>query len=297
MSSETTSKRLPTWFKIRLTTTKQANVVRNIITEKKLHTVCRSAACPNQTECWNSGTATFLILGNVCTRGCRFCSVPKGEPQGVERDEPSRVAEAVFALGLRYAVVTSVTRDDLPDGGASVFAETIRAIRSVSPECRIEVLIPDFQGSESALHTVLSAKPDVLNHNLETVPSLYPRVRPQADYQRSLELLRRARSSGRVTKTGMMLGLGEGREEVVSVMQDLRAVDCSILTLGQYLAPSRNHLPVERYYTPDEFRALRKQAFSRGFNQVVAGPLVRSSYHAADSIVPSQHYREAIKVK
>ena len=256
------------------------NTVRSLVLTNKLHTVCQSAACPNQTECWNEGTATFMVLGNVCTRGCRFCSVPKGVPQGLDRDEPNRVADAVVALKLKYAVVTSVTRDDLVDGGAEIFAQTIEAIRSKAPECRIEVLIPDFQGSEPSLRIVLDAKPDILNHNLETVPSLYSRVRPQADYRRSLGLLSRARACSAVTKTGLMLGLGEEREELLAVMRDLRDVGCSILTLGQYLQPGRTHLTVEKYYHPDEFAVLRDQALALGFRHVVAGPLVRSSYHA-----------------
>lgn len=256
------------------------NTVRGLILANKLHTVCQSAACPNQTECWNEGTATFMVLGNLCTRGCRFCNVPKGAPQGLDRDEPDRVAAAVAALKLTYAVVTSVTRDDLIDGGAEIFARTIQAIRSKSPECRIEVLIPDFQGSEPSLRIVLDAKPDVLNHNLETVSSLYSRVRPQADYRRSLELLSRARARGAVTKTGLMLGLGEEREELLSVMRDVREGGCSILTLGQYLQPGKTHLNVEKYYHPDEFAELRDQALALGFRHVVAGPLVRSSYHA-----------------
>ncbi len=272
--------RLPPWFKVRLTTNEHFQRIRNLVRESNLHTVCRSAACPNQTECWNRGTATFLILGNLCTRGCLFCNIPKGTPHGIDTGEPDRVASAVTALKLSYAVITSVTRDDLPDGGSSLFAETIRAIRSSSPHCRIEVLIPDFQGSETALRTVLEALPDVLNHNLETVPSLYVRVRPQADYRRSLELLSRARKQGVVTKTGLMLGLGEGRGELIAVMGDLRETGCSILTLGQYLQPGKNHLPVEKYYHPDEFAGLREQALSMGFRHVVAGPLVRSSYHA-----------------
>jgi lipoic acid synthetase len=221
-----------------------------------------------------------MILGNLCTRRCRFCNVPKGVPEGLDRDEPNRVADAVAALKLKYAVVTSVTRDDLVDGGAEIFAETIRAIRAKSPECRVEILIPDFQGSEESLRTVLDAKPDILNHNLETVQSLYSRVRPQADYRRSLLLLSRAGADGAVTKTGLMLGLGEAREEILEVMGDLREVGCSILTLGQYLRPGKTHLPVEKYYHPDEFAELRDQALSLGFRHIVAGPLVRSSYHA-----------------
>ena len=280
MHSQPSTRRLPPWFKIRLRAGGQLNTVRSLILTNKLHTVCQSAACPNQTECWNAGTATFMVLGNVCTRGCRFCNVPKGVPHGMDQDEPDRVADAVAALKLKYAVVTSVTRDDLVDGGAEIFARTIQAIRLKSPECRVEVLIPDFQGSEPSLRIVLGAKPDILNHNLETVPSLYSRVRPQADYRRSLGLLSRAGDSGAVTKTGLMLGLGEEKEELLAVMRDLRGIGCSILTLGQYLQPGKTHLAVEKYYHPDEFTVLRDQALALGFRHVVAGPLVRSSYHA-----------------
>lgn len=254
--------------------------VRSLLSRHRLHTVCRSAACPNRTECWNAGTATFMILGNICTRGCGFCNVPRGIPAGIDLDEPARVAEAVASLDLRYAVVTSVTRDDLLDGGAELFAETIRAVRRTCPECRVEVLIPDFQGSTEALSTVLDAQPDILSHNIETVLSLYSLVRPKAGYRRSLELLRRAKAEGSVTKTGLMLGLGESLQEVHAVMLDLRDIDCDILTLGQYLQPKRTNLPVSKYYHPDQFKDLREEALKLGFRQVVAGPLVRSSYHA-----------------
>jgi lipoyl synthase len=282
------TQRLPPWFKIRLTANGRLGEVRSLIRKNRLHTVCTSAACPNQNECWNAGTATFLILGNVCTRACRFCNVPKGVPREVEADEPDRVASAIKSLDLAYAVITSVTRDDLPDGGASFFADTIRAIRSHVPLCRVEVLIPDFQGSETALLAVLEAKPDVLNHNIETVSSLYPRVRPQADYRRSLGLLSRAMKYGAVTKSGLMLGLGEEREEISDVMRDLRMAGCSVLTLGQYLQPGRNYLPVERFYRPEEFAEFREKALSLGFSHVVAGPLVRSSYHAGNLMSESQ---------
>jgi lipoic acid synthetase len=273
-------KRLPPWFKIRLSVNERSAAVRQLLSGNKLHTVCRSAACPNQTECWNSGTATFLILGNVCTRGCRFCNVPKGMPHGIDENEPERVADAVASLGLKYAVITSVTRDDLPDGGAALFARTIELIRQRVPGCRVEVLIPDFQGSSAALTSVLEANPDVLNHNVETVPSQYARVRPQADYIRSLDLLDRAEKHGAVTKSGLMLGLGENEAELRETLEDLRRVGCSILTLGQYLQPGKNHLPVEKYYNPVEFVAWRNEALGLGFRHVVAGPLVRSSYHA-----------------
>ena len=280
MKAEKKPGRLPPWFRIRGTTGEKFTEVRDIINLQGLRTVCRSAACPNQRECWNAGTATFMILGNTCTRGCGFCNVPRGTPEGLDAGEPDRVAAAVASLKLTYAVVTSVTRDDLPDGGAVMFADTIRAIRAENPGCRVEVLVPDFQGSEAALKAVLDARPDVLNHNLETVPSLYRRARPGADYQRSLTLLARASDSGALTKTGIMVGLGEEFNEISAVLSDLRTADCAILTIGQYLQPNRGQLPVERYYHPEEFDILRDDALSMGFRRVVSGPLVRSSYHA-----------------
>lgn len=283
--------RLPPWFKIRLSTNERASHVRRLIRENNLHTVCKSAACPNQTECWNAGTATFMILGNVCTRGCRFCNVPKGTPSGLDADEPRRVAHAVAELDLSYAVVTSVTRDDLADGGAGIFAETIREIRKLSPECKVEVLIPDFQGSESALRSVLEASPDVLNHNIETVPSLYSRVRPQADYRRSLTILGSAARNGFMTKSGIMLGLGETVQEIMDVLHALRAAYCQILTLGQYLRPGLPNLPVNRFYTPAEFRTIANAALAMGFKHVEAGPLVRSSYHS-EQYVSSLHQQK-----
>ena len=282
MHSQPTTRRLPPWFRIRLAAGGRLMDVRNLVRNNDLHTVCQSASCPNRMECWNEGTATFLILGNVCTRGCRFCNVPKGAPEGLDLDEPNRVALAVAALHLNYAVITSVTRDDLADGGAAIFAETIKAVREQVPGCRVEVLIPDFQGSEAALGAVLRAAPDVLNHNLETVPSLYARVRPRADYPRSLQLLERARAYGAATKTGLMLGLGENLDEVRSVLHDIKRAGCSVLTLGQYLRPGKSHLPVEKYYHPAEFDALRKEALALGIRHVVAGPLVRSSYRAGE---------------
>jgi lipoic acid synthetase len=274
------SRRLPDWFKVRLSTNERYSAVRSLVRTGNLHTVCESAACPNRNECWNAGTATFLILGDVCTRRCGFCNIPSGCPAETDRGEPERVAGAVAGLGLSYAVVTSVTRDDLPDGGADLFAKTIRAIRTRTPRCRVEVLVPDFQGSTSSLDDVLDASPDVLNHNIETVPSLYSRVRPQADYGRSLQLLRRAKERGAVTKSGIMLGLGESGEELRSALRDLRGAGCDIVTMGQYLQPSRGHLPVQRYYRPGEFESLRLVALGLGFRDVVAGPLVRSSYRA-----------------
>jgi lipoic acid synthetase len=276
------NRRLPPWFKISLATNERHGSVRSVLQRNGLHTVCQSAACPNRTECWNAGTATFLILGNRCTRNCRFCNVPKGAPSQADSAEPARVADSVAALGLHYAVVTSVTRDDLEDGGASLFAATIRAIRIKSPKCRVEVLIPDFQGSLAALETILNASPDVLGHNVETVPRLYPRVRPGAEYQRSLGLLRHAAEKGAVAKSGIMAGLGESTDELERVMSDLQDTGCSILTIGQYLQPGKGHLPVERFYHPDEFAGLKEKGLAIGFKAVVSGPLVRSSYHAAD---------------
>lgn len=280
MHQANSSQRLPDWFKVRLSTNERYAEVRGRVRKGHLHTVCESAACPNRNECWNAGTATFLILGSVCTRGCGFCNISRGEPGTADSGEPGRVADAVAALGLSYAVVTSVTRDDLPDGGAGLFAETINAIRGRSPQCRVEVLVPDFQGSSTSLATVFAAKPDVLNHNIETVPSLYPRVRPQADYDRSLHLLAAAKELGCPTKSGLMLGLGEEMSEVRSVLADLRSAGCDLLTIGQYLRPHHRALPVAAYYHPDEFAALRAEALAMGFRGVSAGPRVRSSYQA-----------------
>jgi lipoic acid synthetase len=254
-----------------------------------LHTVCESARCPNMGECWDHRTATFMILGNICTRACGFCAVPSGRPLGApDPDEPERVAEAAAKMGLRYAVVTSVNRDDQPDGGAEIFARTIRQIRERVPGCKVEVLIPDFRGNWDALKTVIDARPEVLNHNMETVPRLYRRVRKGAVYERSLELLRRAKEISRdmsafvpvPTKTGMMLGLGEEREEVLDAMQDIVAQGVDILTLGQYLQPTREHLPVARFVHPDEFTEYKRLGEEMGFKHVESGPLVRSSYHA-----------------
>ena len=247
-----------------------------------LHTVCQEAHCPNIGECWHHGTATFMIMGDVCTRACAYCNVTHGAPIALDPEEPRRLAEAVHTLALSYVVVTSVDRDDLPDFGAGVFAETIRAIKTRRPECRVEVLIPDFQGDAQALRVVVDARPDVLNHNVETVPRLYRQARPGGRYPRALELLDRARgwAPDIPTKTGVMVGLGETSDELVEVFRDLRRVDCQILTIGQYLRPSAAHLPMDRYYTPDEFRALKRTALDLGFGHVESGPLVRSSYHA-----------------
>ena len=272
----------PPWLRVRLPSGETHARLKRLMRRKTLHTVCEEAMCPNLAECWGHGTATFLILGDVCTRSCSFCAVKVGRPEPVDEEEPARVAEAVAAMNLRHAVVTSVNRDDLPDGGAAIFAETIRQIRARVPNCTVEVLIPDFKGDRQALATVMDARPDILDHNVETVPRLYPQVRPQAKYQRSLRVLRTAKelTPNALTKSGIMVGLGETWDELLAVMADLRAVDCDILTIGQYLRPTRTHLPVVRYYTPDEFEALREAGYAVGFRWVESGPLVRSSYHA-----------------
>ena len=277
--------RKPPWLKRRLPTDSSFQEVRGLIEKGRLHTVCQEAKCPNIWECYAHQTATFLVMGGRCTRNCRFCSVAPGPPEPLDPQEPTRVAEAAARMGLTYVVVTSVTRDDLPDGGAAHFAATIREIRRLIPGTQVEVLIPDFQGDRSALLTVLKARPDVLNHNIESVPRLYPQVRPQADYLRSLALLKRARDfdPALATKSGMMLGLGEETQEVRRTLQDLRAADCRILTLGQYLQPSPEHLPVVRYVTPEEFENWRTSALEMGFAEVASGPFVRSSYRAQES--------------
>jgi len=260
--------------------------LKQLVTDLKLHTVCESAACPNIGDCWNRRTATFMILGNVCTRRCGFCAVQKGVPLEVDLDEPRRVGEAVKAMGLRYAVITSVNRDDRRDGGAELFAATIGAIRAAVPGCQVEVLTPDFQGSHEAIDIVLAAQPDCFNHNTETVPRLYKQVRLGARFDRSLDVLAYAKSRAPhiSTKSGLMLGLGETFEEVQAVLRDLRAAHVDILTLGQYLRPSPKHLPIIRYVPVDEFAALRDYGLTLGFQHVEAGPLVRSSYHADEAL-------------
>lgn len=272
--------RRPPWLKVKLPSGGNFLDVLRLVDKQHLHTVCQSAHCPNIGECWNRRTATFMILGNICTRNCGFCAVDSGKPEALDKDEPRRVAEAVNHLGLRYAVITSVTRDDLLDGGAEIFADTIREIRQHQPGCKIEVLIPDFQGDQKALDIVFQEKPDVLNHNLETVKRLYPLARPQADYGRSLSVLKMAAQTGLITKSGLMLGLGETDTEIKQSIHDFVAAGCRILTLGQYLQPTKKHLPIDRYVHPDEFETLRKYGLSAGLTHVEAGPLVRSSYHA-----------------
>jgi lipoic acid synthetase len=272
----------PAWLRAKAPSGENFHQLKKLARGMELHTVCESAQCPNIGECWNHGTATFMLLGNICTRRCGFCAVPKGRPEAIDWDEPRRVAEAVTTLRLKHAVVTSVNRDDDNIGGARIFAETIRQIRRKSPDCRIEVLIPDFQGMDEALQIVLEAAPDLLNHNTETVPRLYRAVRSGARYERTLRLLENAKkfSPGIVTKSGVMVGLGESAEELIDVFRDLGSRGVGILTIGQYLRPSRDHLPIARFYTPAEFDFLKEAALECGFRHVESGPMVRSSYHA-----------------
>ena len=271
------------WLTRRIPAGVEVGKVQGLIEGLQLHSVCQSASCPNQGECFHEGTATFMILGGVCTRRCRFCGVPKGAVEVVDPGEPAKVADAVAALELKHAVVTSVTRDDLPDGGANQFVGCIRSIRQRSPETTVEVLTPDFAGNIAALQVVLAEKPDVFNHNVETVPRLYSSVRPQANYQQSLTVLQQAAQAGiRRVKSGLMLGLGETETEVLAVFQDLLAVGVNCLTIGQYLRPSREHLPVVDYIHPDQFKKLADDAYRLGFLHVASGPLVRSSYHAGE---------------
>lgn len=281
---EETAARKPPWLKVRLALGERAGAVHRALGDLGLRTVCQDALCPNRARCFSRGTATFMILGETCTRACPFCAVPGGTPAPPDPEEPRRVAEAARRLGLGHVVVTSVARDDLPDGGAAHFAATVSALRARLPSATVEVLVPDFGGDARALAVVLAAGPDVLNHNLETVPRLYPRVRPAAAYDRSLDLLARGRAlrPAVVTKSGLMLGLGEREEEVLEVLRDLRRAGCDLLTLGQYLQPSRRHLPVAEHLPPWRFAAYRRAALGLGFRGVVAGPLVRSSYHAGD---------------
>src|SRR5713226_4190953 len=278
----------PEWLKVRIRVNEGFERVNEMVKDLSLHTVCQEARCPNIFECWSEGTATFMILGDICTRHCGFCAVGKGKPTALDPDEPRHVGEAVRQLGVKHAVVTSVNRDELPDGGAPHFAQTIYWIRRLNPGIRVEVLIPDFCGNEEALNIVLAVRPDVLNHNTETVARLYRRVRPDAKYQQSLTLLRRAaerrdrEQRGMITKSGIMVGLGETFDEVVELMNDLRAVSCDVMTIGQYLQPHARRLPVERYVTPEEFDRWRDLGMTMGFRHVQSSPLTRSSYHARE---------------
>lgn len=279
----------PAWLKAPAPVGDNYRELKSLVQSLQLHTVCESAACPNIGDCWNRRTATFMILGNICTRRCGFCAVQKGAPQEVDYDEPRRVAEACAALGLKFAVITSVNRDDRKDGGAELFALTIRAIRETVPGCGVEVLVPDFQGSREAMQIVMDAAPDVLNHNTETVPRLYRQVRMGARYERSLEMLRYAKSLNPAipTKSGVMVGLGETNQEVLDTMRDLRAHDVDIVTIGQYLRPTPQHLPLLRYVSLEEFAEFKRAGYELGFRHVESGPLVRSSYHADEAVSAS----------
>ena len=280
----------PDWIKVRAPVSPEYFRTRAILGELKLHSVCQEACCPNIGECFSHHTATFMLMGDVCTRNCPYCAVAHGKVRPLDPDEPRRIAEAVARLGLQHVVVTSVDRDDLPDGGAAHFAATARAIKQALPATRVEVLVPDFQGSLVSVETVVGSPIDIYNHNVETVPSLYRKARPGGQYRRSLEVLQHAKDRARslkrnlLTKTGVMLGLGEQRDELLEVMRDLREIECDILTLGQYLRPSKEHLPVERYVTPEEFSDLKRAGMDLGFRHVESGPLVRSSYHAWEHV-------------
>lgn len=280
-----TKRRLPPWIKARMPSGPNYADLKHLMRDLNLHTVCEEARCPNIGECWENRTATFMILGDVCTRRCMFCAVTKGKPGGVvDHDEPRRIGAAVGNLKLKHVVITSVNRDDLPDGGARIFAECIRESRLNSPGCTVEVLIPDLEGNWEALAVIVDAKPDLLNHNTETVPRLYRRARPQANYQQTLDLLRRGKEiePALVTKSGLMVGLGETVDELLGAMRDIQATNCDILTIGQYLSPTSRHLPIRRFYTPSEFEELKVAGLEMGFRHVESGPLVRSSYHAGE---------------
>jgi lipoic acid synthetase len=285
VNPEIETHRRPDWLKVKIPTGENYLQLKQLVSDKKLNTVCEDARCPNIAECWSRKTATFMILGDVCTRSCGFCSVKLGKPGTMDYDEPRRVAESVKQLGLKHAVITSVNRDDEKLGGADIFAMVIQEINKLAPGCKVEVLVPDFRGVWEALDVVLDAKPDILNHNIETVHRLYHFVRPQANYERTLELLKRAKDKGFVTKSGFMVGLGETDQEAIEVMHDLRSVSCDIITIGQYLRPTKNHLPVQRYVHPDDFRKLKHIALEMGFKHAESGALVRSSYHADEQTV------------
>ena len=270
----------PEWLKVRLPAGENFSDVKKLMRSQKLNTVCEEARCPNIGECWNRRTATFMILGDICTRTCGFCNIKTGMPSALDLDEPRRVAESVESLGLKHVVITSVNRDELKDGGASIFSETIKRIRAAVPDCTIEILIPDFKGDVEAFEIIMQNPPDVLNHNLETVGRLYHAVRPQAKYQRSIDLLKWFRDRGLTTKSGIMVGIGEEPDEILTLMDDLRLADCKIMTIGQYLQPTKEHLPVSRFVSPEEFLMYKKAGLEKGFTIVESSPLVRSSYHA-----------------
>lgn len=279
-TASSSRKRLPSWFKVSTRQGPDYKDVRRIVDEHGLHTICEEARCPNVWECWNNRTATFLLLGDICTRRCHYCAVTTGRPGPIDWDEPRHIAQAVETLRLRHAVLTSVNRDDLEDGGARVFAETIRGIKQRSPTCTVEILVPDFKGDRHAIDTVLHARPDIFNHNIETVPRLFPTIRPQGKYDRSIGVLQHVKELGAYTKSGLIVGMGETADEIREVMRDLRRAGCDILTIGQYLQPTKQHRPITRFYDPEEFSALKKEGRAMGFTHVESGPLVRSSYHA-----------------
>ena len=287
MSQETVIERprKPDWLRVKLPTGQEYVKVRNIVDKQKLHTICQSGNCPNMGECWGAGTATFMILGNVCTRSCGFCSVFTGKPLPADWDEPLRVANSVKLMGVKHCVITSVDRDDLKDGGSIIWAETIKAIRNVSPETKFETLIPDFMGKWENLQRIIDVRPDIVSHNIETVKRLTPSVRIQAKYDRSLEVLKRVKEAGIRTKSGIMVGLGEEEQEVMEAMDDLRSVNCDVVTIGQYLQPTPKNLPVKQFVHPDQFERYRKAAVEKGFLYVESGPLVRSSYHAEKHVL------------
>lgn len=279
--SDTETNRKPSWLKVKFPSHQDFFHVSHLMKEKNLHTICQSAKCPNIGECWSQKTATFLILGDICTRSCAFCAVKKGIPSPPSAEEPLRVAEAISWMGLQYAVITSVTRDDLADGGASLFAATIKSVKESVPGVNVEVLIPDFKGDEECLKTVIDSEPDIINHNLETPENIYPQInRPRENYQRSLKVLDKAKKMGAITKSGLMVGLGEEKEDIIRTLTDLRSVGCDLLTIGQYLQPTRKSAPVQKYYTPQEFHILKRAALDFGFKGAESGPLVRSSYRA-----------------
>ena len=289
-----TERRLPPWFKVRFPGGENYRRIVGVMRERRLHTICEEARCPNIGECWENGAATFLILGDICTRACAYCAVTSGKPQALDLLEPLRVASAVEAMGLRHAVVTSVNRDDLDDGGASVYVETIRRIRERAPGCRVETLIPDYQGT--ALRAVVDERPDILNHNIESVERLFPRVRPKGDYRRSIELLAQAKewAPEMITKSGVIAGMGESKDEIVETMADLREADVDVLTIGQYLRPTEKHIKIARFYRPEEFDELKAAGLAMGFSHVESGPLVRSSYHAHEHTAASEQRRREL---
>ena len=278
----TTQRKLPEWLKVKMPSGSKYENLKKLMGDQMLHTVCEEARCPNIGDCWERETATYMILGDTCTRACTYCAVKTGSPTGLDLEEPIRLAKTVQTLGLRYAVITSVNRDDLPDGGAFIFGQCISQIKKLSPSCKVEVLTPDFEGNWDSLKTVLDSGPDTFNHNIETVRRIFPKVRAKGNYELSIELLHKAKEiqANLITKSGIMVGLGETKEEIIRTMKDLRAVDCNLLTIGQYLRPSTKHTPILKWYTPKEFKELEEIGLSLGFSHVASGPLVRSSYHA-----------------